>query len=151
MPTRRRRFVSRKVVKTWNLSREILACRPWWCATVILVGWNPCSRWTPGENDCKKIRSDGIDWTRTKSFLETGFRPRDPSFVWFAGTIISNKTGHLDWYQNTSQVLADRSFLVAGFDTRFRAACSMDPNGISRTIRLNSSFGTESRAVLSGW
>ena len=32
-------------------------------------------------------------------------------------TIISNKTGIFDQYQNTPQVLAARSFLVAGFDT----------------------------------
>jgi len=31
--------------------------------------------------------------------------------------MISNKTGIFDWYQNTPQVLAARSFLVAGFDT----------------------------------
>jgi len=33
-------------------------------------------------------------------------------------TIISNKTGIFDEYQNTPQVLAARSFLVVGFDTR---------------------------------
>jgi len=32
-------------------------------------------------------------------------------------TIVSNKTGIFDEYQNTNQVLAARSFLVAGFDT----------------------------------
>jgi len=32
-------------------------------------------------------------------------------------TVISNKTGLFESYQHTPQVLAARSFLVAGFDT----------------------------------
>ena len=52
---------------------------------------------------------------RNRSFLEAGFRSRDPLLIC---TTISNKTGHLDLYQNMPEVLAARSFLLAGFDTR---------------------------------
>ena len=49
--------------------------------------------------------------------LEGRFSTPWPSFG-FIFTIISNKTGFLNEYQTTPQVLAARSFLVAGVDTR---------------------------------
>jgi len=53
----------------------------------------------------------------------------DPwSLVCLSCTITLNKMEFLDEYQNTPQVLASRSFLVAGFDTRWeprRVSCGI--------------------------
>jgi len=64
----------------------------------------------------KLVCDHPLDTCRTRSLLEAHLRPGVHSFV--ICTIISNRTGHFGSYQNTSQVLAARSFLVARFDTR---------------------------------
>jgi len=51
--------------------------------------------------------------TRTRSFLETGFWPLYPSFVWFVQLSRTKRV----FLSSTRKVLAARSFLVAGFDT----------------------------------
>jgi len=51
-----------------------------------------------------------------EKLLGGGLQTPVPPFCLFC-TIISKKTCSLDLYQNTPQVLAARSFLVAGFDT----------------------------------
>jgi len=63
---------------------------------------------------------DAISITRVlppEKLLGDGLSTPVPFFCLIC-TIISNKTGIFDWYQNTPQVLAARSCLVAGFDTR---------------------------------
>ena len=57
--------------------------------------------------------------------LGSGFSTPGPLFCLIC-TIFSNKTGLFDSYQNTPQVLAARSLLVARFDTRWvprRVSC----------------------------
>ena len=89
--------------------------------------------------------------------LGDGFWTPVPLFCLIC-TIISNKTGLFDQYQNTPQVLAARSFLVAGFDTHviprsFSCGVTESPK-IYRCIYINfkMSFRTHIAALhRMGW
>jgi len=70
-------------------------------------------------DDMNEFMSSYHEWSTLippEKLLGGGLSTPVPPFCLF-GTIISHKTCGVDLYKNTPQVLAARSFLVAGFDT----------------------------------
>jgi len=83
------------------------------------------TKWLSAYHKCNMyITNSSTNQHRTKlttphqKLLGGGVSTPGPLFCLIC-TIISNKRGLLDSYQNTPEVPAARSFLVAGFDTRW--------------------------------
>ena len=88
---------------------------------------------------CNVLGDQYLVYMPPEKLLGGGVLTPVPPFCLFC-TIISNKTYILDLYQNTPQVLPDRSFLVAGFDTHvtpISSSCGLFPDGIFVSFKIN--------------
>jgi len=115
-------LVPRGTVKKsyWHTSLKVVKIVAW-CFVLLTQGWGRLETRPSNFFQGGSSSSRFLVWKPPnphQKHLGGGFWTPGPLFCLIC-TIISNKTGHYDWYQNTPQVPAARSVLLTGFDTRW--------------------------------